>query len=74
MGHILDSVKRSGLSTDEVGTLIDKWVFSARNRRILKLKLLHGLTYAELMEKTALSEDELKRIVKREVAALKLHF
>lgn len=74
MGHILNSVAASGLSTDEIDSLIDKWVFNSRNRKILKLKLIHGLTYKEIADKASLTEDSIKDIVRKGVRQLSLHF
>jgi DNA-binding NarL/FixJ family response regulator len=74
MGHILNSVTTSGLSTDEIDSLIDKWVFGSRNRKILKLKLIHGLTYKEIADKANLAEDTIKDIVRKGVCQLTLHF
>ena len=37
-------------SRSEWENLIDEWVFSERDRRILKLRLLDGLTYERLAE------------------------
>lgn len=74
MGHILNSVTTSGLSTDEIDSLIDKWVFSSRNRKILKLKLIYGLTYKEIADKVNLTEDSIKDIVRKGVCQLTLHF
>ena len=39
-----------GKSRSEWENLIDEWVFSERDRRILKLRLLDGLTYERLAE------------------------
>lgn len=74
MGHILNSITASGLSTDEVEALIDKWVFNVRHRKILKLKLVHGLTYKEIADKASLTEDSIKDIVRKGVRQLSLHF
>ena len=74
MGHILNSVTSSGLSTDELEALIDKWVFNARNRKILKLKLIHGLTYREISDKANLTEDTIKDVVRKGVTQLRFHF
>ena len=43
--------------------LIDEWIFSERDRNILKRRLLDGLTYKELENEFNLSIDRLKRIV-----------
>lgn len=38
---------------------------SARNREILKLRFLQGLTYAEIAEKMDMSEIQIGRIIHR---------
>ena len=53
--------------------LIDEWIFSERDRRILKLRLLDGLTFAELSEEFDLSERQVKRIVARCTESLSRH-
>ena len=53
--------------------LIDEWIFSERDRRILKLRLLDGLTFAELSEEFYLSERQVKRIVARCTESLSRH-
>lgn len=47
----------------EWASLIDEWIFSERDRNILKRRLLDGLTYKELEAEFNLSIDRLKRIV-----------
>lgn len=53
--------------------LIDEWIFSERDRRILKSRLLDGLTFAELSEEFYLSERQVKRIVARCTESLSRH-
>ena len=53
--------------------LIDEWIFSERDRRILKRRLLDGLTFAELSEEFYLSERQVKRIVARCTESLSRH-
>lgn len=53
--------------------LIDEWIFSERDRRILKRRLLDGLTFAELSEEFYLSERQVKRIVARCAESLSRH-
>lgn len=53
----------AGRSRTEWANLIDEWIFSERDRNILKRRLLDGLTYKELEAEFNLSIDRLKRIV-----------
>lgn len=52
-----------GKSRSEWEALIDEWVFSERDRRILKLRLLDGLTYERLAEAVDMSVRQVKTIV-----------
>ena len=51
------------LSRTEWENLIDEWIFSERDRNIIKRRLLDGLTYKELQDEFNLSIDRLKRII-----------
>ena len=53
----------AGLSRSELEHLIDEWIFSERDRGILKRKLLDGITYEELAEEIGLSVRQTKNIV-----------
>lgn len=61
------------LSRSAWGKLIDEWIFSERDRRILKRRLLDSLTFAELSEEFYLSERQVKRIVARCTESLSRH-
>lgn len=43
--------------------LIDEWIFSERDRAILKRRLLDGICYEPLAEEFDLSVKQVKRIV-----------
>ena len=61
---MLAEITRAGLSRAQVGALIDEWVFSARDRQILRLKLLDGQTYEQIAEvRPQMSPRQIKRIV-----------
>lgn len=51
------------LSRSEVERLIDEWIFSERDRRILKRRLLDGICYEPLAEEFGLSVRQVKNIV-----------
>ena len=51
------------LSRSEVEHLIDEWIFSERDRRILKRRLLDGICYEPLAEEFDLSVRQTKNIV-----------
>lgn len=49
----------------EIAELIDRYIHSARDRQIIKDRLIDGLTFSELADKHFLSERQIKRIVKK---------
>ena len=51
------------LSRSEISNLIDEWIFSERDRAILKRRLLDGIGYAPLAEEFDLSIRQVKNIV-----------
>ena len=52
-------------SVSQVEHLIDEWIFSERDRKILKRKILDGLTYEKVAEEFDLSVPHVKTIVYR---------
>lgn len=75
MGHVLNDITRSGLTRSQVNDLINDRVFSARDRKILRAKLLDGLTYEKIAEdlRPQMSPRQVKRIVARCIEELKSH-
>lgn len=53
------------LSRSEIEHLIDEWVMSERDRRILKRRLLDGIIYDRLAEEFDMSVRQIKNIVYR---------
>lgn len=57
------------LSRSEVEHLIDEWIFSERDRKILKRRLLDGVIYEKLAEEFqdeyGLSVRQIKNIVRK---------
>jgi len=51
------------LSRSQVEHLIDEWIFSERDRKILKRRLLDGICYEPLAEEFGLSVRQVKNIV-----------
>lgn len=43
--------------------LIDEWIFSERDRRILKRRLLDGICFEPLAEEFDISDRQIKKIV-----------
>lgn len=77
MGKVLTdieaAIRRGGINTFDLSDLIDKWIFSARDRKILKYKLCHRLTYEAIAERMQMSTEQTKRIVKRGATELQYH-
>lgn len=53
-----------GLSVRDVTEIIDQHVFSDRDRRLLKRRLIDGIPYEELAEEFYLSVERVRKIVK----------
>ena len=51
------------LSRSEVEHLIDEWIFSERDRNILKRRLLDGIIFDQLSEEFEMSVRQIKKIV-----------
>ena len=59
-------VKEQGLEDkprSEIEHIIDEWIFNERDRKILKRRLLDGITYECLAEEFDLSVRRVKTIV-----------
>lgn len=48
---------------NEISALIDSYIHNARNRQIIKDRLIDGLTYDQLSVKYHLTDRHIKRIV-----------
>ena len=57
----------------EVEILIDEWVFSQRDRLILKRRILDGICFEELAEEFNLSVQRTKSIVYNQQKKLFMH-
>ena len=51
------------ITRPEMERLIDDWIFHERNRKIVKRKLLDGLTFEEVSVEFELSVRQVKNIV-----------
>lgn len=51
------------MSTSELEHYIDEWIHSERDRKILKRRLIDGITYEKLAEEFDLSVRHTKTIV-----------
>lgn len=59
-----------GLSRSAWESIIDEWIFSDRDRSILKRRLLDGITFEKLAEEFNLSVQQVKTIVYRQQTEL----
>lgn len=63
-----ESEKEKAVSRTEVENLIDEWIIgrnAERNRKILRRRLLDGITYEKLAEEFDMSVRQIKTIVYR---------
>ena len=51
------------ISRSQLEHLIDEWIFSERDRKILKRRLLDGICFFPLAEEFDMSERQIKNIV-----------
>jgi len=49
--------------TEKVSDLINRWIFSERDRKILKRSIIDGITFEKLAEEFDLSVQRVKTIV-----------
>ena len=66
-------MKDYGKSRSELMIIIDEWILNARNRDILKRRLLDGLTYEEIAEEFNLSTQTIKAIVYKNQDKISIH-
>jgi len=64
---------RLDISRSEVSDLIEEWIFSERDRKILKRRLLDGICYEPLAEEFDLSVRQIKNIVYKGENKIFLH-
>ena len=58
-----ENARKDDLTTAQVARLIDDWIFSERDRKILKRRLIDGICYEPLSEEFGLSVRQIKTIV-----------
>lgn len=57
----------------EAESLINEWIFSARDRDILRRRILDGITFEEIAEEFHLSPQRTKAIVYQHIDTLTSH-
>ena len=59
------------IPNDQLAREIDRWIKSARDRNLLRRRLIDGRTYDELSEEFYLSRRQVARIIARAKTTLK---
>ena len=65
--------KEHGLSRSQITELTDEWILNARDRDIVKRRLIDGITYEELAEEFHLSAQRVKEIVGKALTVILAH-
>ena len=66
----MTKMENYNLSRSDWENLIDEWIFSERDREILKRRLLDGLTFEQLAEEFNYSDKNIQRIIYKGTARL----
>lgn len=62
-GQGRSKIEFSDISNSQIEHLIDEWVHSERDRKILKRRLIDGICYEPLAEEFDMSVRQMKNIV-----------
>ena len=73
MSVVDEFVEESNIPRTEWERLIDEWIFSERDRAILKRSLLDGVTYEKIAEEFDLSTRQVSRIIPKATTKLFKH-
>ena len=65
--------KFSNVSNTILSQVIDEWIKSERNRKILKRRLIDGICYEPLAEEFDLTVDRIKQIIYKENTIIEKH-
>lgn len=57
----------------ELEHLIDEWIFSERDRNILKRRLLDGITYERIAEEFDMSVRQIHNIIQKRIIIITKH-
>jgi hypothetical protein len=66
-------MKYENISNSQISHLIDEWIKSERDRKILKRRLIDGICFEPLAEEFNLSVRQIKNIVYKSEAILIKH-
>lgn len=67
------TAEQTGLSRSELSEIIDEWIFSERDRAIMKRRWLDGVCFEPLAEEFDMSVRQIKRIVYKSEDRLSKH-
>jgi hypothetical protein len=67
------TAEQTGLSRSELSDIIDEWIFSERDRAIMKRRWLDGVCFEPLAEEFDMSVRQIKRIVYKSEDRLSKH-
>ena len=67
------NIERYNLPRSEIEYLIDQWIFNARDRAILKRRLLDRVLFEDLADEFGLSVNQTKTIVYKAMDRLEKH-
>lgn len=59
----MKNIERFDLSRTEWERLIDDWIFNERDRKIVKRRLLDGVTFENLAKEFDLSNQQVQKII-----------
>ena len=68
-----ESVDLDNVSNSQIAHLIDEWIHSERDRKILKRRLIDGVCYEPLADEMDMSVRQIKNIVSKAEAKLFKH-
>ena len=68
-----ESVDLDSISNSQIEHLIDEWIHSERDRKILKRRLIDGVCYEPLADEMDMSVRQIKNIVSKAEAKLFKH-
>lgn len=67
------TAEQTGLSRSELSDIIDEWIFSERDRAIMKRRWLDGVCFEPLADEFDMSVRQIKRIVYKSEDRLSKH-
>lgn len=66
-------MKRHDKPRSEYEKVIEEWIFSERDRRLIRRRLFDGITYEAMAEEFDLSVTQVKRIIYKTEAEIIRH-